>query len=102
MGIYDFFKAVVNACNKDDGCCCWACPIQTIARTQENRYYSCKNLMFDYFIETDKEVGQKIYDDFVKLGIDTIPDFYFNGEKLYKEQLKVLEKYCKNNILEIE
>ena len=98
MEIYDFFKAVVNTCNNHD-ICVSSCPI--LAIRQNDVYHSCKKTMFDYFIKTDKTVGQKIYDEFVRLKIVEIPNLHFN-EMLYKEQLEVLERCCKNNDLEID
>lgn len=101
MKIYDFFKAVVNTCTSSDSCS--FCPIQTIAKAHKKPYYSCRNIMFDYFIETDKIVGQKIHDEFVKLNIDIIPNLHYTSEeKIYEEQIKIFEKYYKSNSLEIE
>ena len=105
MKIYDFFKAVVSYCNNVNiGCVssnCKFCPLQTI-RTK-NYYSSCEEKLFNYFIETDKTVGQKICDEFVRLDIYRLPNLsYFVDKKRYEIQLKVFEKYCKNNILEIE
>lgn len=101
MKNYDFFKAVVNICSKGDNCS--LCPIQTIAKTQGKSYYSCRNIMFDYFIKTDKIVGRKIHDEFVKLNIDIIPNLHYSDEEMiYEEQIKIFEKYYKKNSLEIE
>lgn len=99
MKIYDFFKAVVNACNDSD-LTCKNCPILTIKHKKSR---SCRKLLFNYIIETDKAIGQKIYDELVRLDIDEIPYLgYCEDKKRYEEQLKVFEKYCKNNSLEIE
>ena len=100
MEIYDFFKEVVNACSSNDWLCI-NCPLQKI---RQNIFYSsCNKKLFDYLIEIDKIVGQKIYDELVRLGINKIPNLnYCEEKKIYEKQLKVFEKYCKNNSLEIE
>ena len=94
--IIEFYKEVVYTCNNST---CIFCPINKI----DKHGCSCVPAMFNYFIEIDKITGQKIYDEFVRLDIDKIPNLHFDtGKELYKEQLKILEKYCKNNNLEIE
>jgi hypothetical protein len=59
--------------------------------------------LFDYFIEKNEMVAQEIYDEFKKLNIVRIPVLDNpTGKKTYKQQLKIFEKYCKSNNLEIE
>lgn len=94
--IINFFKKVVYTCNNSS---CLYCPINKIKKTD----CSCISAMFNYFIEIDKEIGQKIYDEFVRLDFDKIPNLHFGIDKeLYKKQLETLERCCKNNILEVE
>lgn len=91
----EFFKEVVYTCNNSS---CVCCPIRKIRKIGE----LCMPTMFNYFIEKNETIGRKIHDEFVKLDFDKLPNLHLGDEKLYEEQLKVLEKYCKNNILEIE
>lgn len=100
MEIYDFFKEVVNACNSSS-CFCIDYPILTIKFKSRKYHNSCIDKLFDYFIEKNEMVAQEIYDEFKKIDIVRVP--VLPAEKnIYEKQLKVFEKYCKNNSLEIE
>lgn len=92
--IIEFYKKVVYTCNNST---CLFCPINKI----DKHGYSCISAIFNYFIEIDKIAGQKIHDEFARLKFYKIPNLHFDKE-IYKEQLKVLERCCKNNSLEIE
>lgn len=100
MKIYDFFKEVVNTCNNNK-LYCTDCPMLTIKFKSRKYHNSCVEHLFDYFIEKNEMVAQEIYDKFKKLDIVKIPDLP-TDKKTYEKQLKVFEKYCKNNSLEIE
>lgn len=102
MEIYNFFKSTVNACN-DNSFCCVCCPLQAIKQSSKRAYRSCVDYLFNYFIEKNEIAGQKIYDEFKKLNIVKIPILKsYTGKKTYKQQLKIIERYCKGNSLEIE
>lgn len=93
----EFYKKVVDTCNNST---CIFCPINEIIKP-----YSCQQcmpVMFNYFIEKNETVGRKIYNHFLCLNFNKIPNLSFeSGEKLYKKQLEIFERYCKNS-LEIE
>ena len=94
--IIEFYKKIVYTCNNS---ACLFCPLNEI----DKGGYSCASAMFSYFIEKNETIGRKIHDEFVKLYINMIPNLITSsGKKLYKEQLRVLERYCKNNSLEVE
>lgn len=96
--IIEFYKKVVDICNNS---ICLNCPINKINKSLDSQ--QCIPAIFNYFIEIDKEIGQKIHDEFVRLDFDKMPNLYFGIDKeLYKKQLEILERCCKNNILEIE
>lgn len=96
--IIEFYKKVVYTCNNSH---CMNCPLNKINKSLYIQ--QCIYAILNHFIETDKVVGQKIYDEFVRLNIDKMPNLHFGIDReLYKEQLRILERYCKNNILEIE
>jgi hypothetical protein len=88
----EFYKEMVSACNNST---CLYCPIRKIRKVGE----LCMSAMFNYFIEKNETIGRKIYDEFARLNF--VPNLHCDEEK-YKEQLRILERYCKNNNLEIE
>ena len=91
----EFYKKVVDTCNNST---CLFCPLNEI-----DKCGTCTSTMLSYFIEKNETIGRKIHDEFVKLYIDMIPNLITSsGKELYKEQLETLEKYCKNNSLEVE
>jgi hypothetical protein len=91
----EFYKEMVSVCNNST---CLYCPIRKIRKVGE----LCMPAMFNYFIEKNETIGRKIYDEFARLNFIRIPNLSFeSGEELYKKQLEIFERYCKNS-LEIE
>jgi len=92
----EFYKEVVYTCNNST---CNYCPIRKIRKVGE----LCMPTMFNYFIEKNGIVVQKIYDEFARLNLDIIPNLnFYSGKEVYESQLEILKRYCKNNNLEIE
>lgn len=93
--IIEFYKKVVYTCNNSH---CMNCPLTKFKKNDS----PCMPAIFNYFFKKNEKIGQKIYNEFTtRLNFDKIPNLIYEKE-LYEEQLRILERCCKNNILEIE